>query len=367
MVKYVEVPIGGEGDHSLWNFPSFNDVSALMNNPIIDDQGCRINKFNMKELVEGGMFMKKELLIHACRKYHIKNRREYRTINSDTKRITLECREGKNKCQWELRASKKNKEGMWRIIKYKNDKHTCEVDIVRLDNIHFNKHFIAMDIKDLIQEDLRYSPKQVMKLMVSKYGYKIPYIKAWKARQKAFVYLFGEWEGSFETLPAYMDMLKESNPGSIVYWDKSVLDSGNVNVNRVFWAFGPAINGFTHCRPVISIDATHLIGKWKGVLMIAVTYDGENEILPLAYALVESENIESWRWFMMCIRSGITEREGLCIISDRHVGIMRVMKEDDWKPSVLQFCESLSVISRRSGQRFLSIWQIVSNDIIVLA
>ncbi|KAL9683685.1 hypothetical protein QQ045_015513 [Rhodiola kirilowii] len=64
-------------------------------------------------------------------------------------------------------------------------------------------------------------------------------------------------------------------------------------MNRVFWSFASAIEAFKHCRPVISIDATHLIGKWKGVLMIAVSLDAENEVLPLAYALVEGENIES--------------------------------------------------------------------------
>ncbi|KAL9666548.1 hypothetical protein QQ045_000882 [Rhodiola kirilowii] len=143
--------------------------------------------------------------------------------------------------------------------------------------------------------------------MRSKHGYKISYIKVWKVRQKAFVYLFGEWDESFTKLPAYMDVLKETNPGSIVYWDKSTLDSGNASVNRVFWAFSPTINGFTHCRPVISIDATHLNGKWKWILMIVVALNAENEILPLAYALVESENIVSWKWFMTCIRNGVTQ------------------------------------------------------------
>ncbi|KAL9667062.1 hypothetical protein QQ045_001408 [Rhodiola kirilowii] len=281
---YVEVPIAGQGvDNSLWNFPSFNDVSPLMNLSDIDDHRSHTSKFNTKELREGGMFMSKELLIHACRKYHIKHRREYRTINSDTKRMILECRGGKDKCEWELRASKKKKEAS--------------------DEVN--------GFKVWVQDS---------------------FIKAWKARQKAFVYLFGEWEGSFEKLPAYMEMLQESNPGTIIYWDKSTLDSGNVSVNRVFWAFYPAIEGFKHCRPVISIDATHLIGKWKGVLMIAVTFDVENGILPIAYALVKSENVDSWKWFMTCIRNGVTERQGLCITSDRHSGIMRVMKEDDWKP-----------------------------------
>ncbi|KAL9660013.1 hypothetical protein QQ045_024823 [Rhodiola kirilowii] len=169
-------------------------------------------------------------------------------------------------------------------------------------------------------------------LMRSKYGYKISYMKAWKSRQKALLHIFGDWEASFEKLPTYMDMLKEYNLCSIVHWDTSMLDSGRVSLNRVFWSFAPAIEGFKHCRPVISIDATHLIGKWKCVLMIAVFLDAQNEILPLAYALVKGENIESWKWFMTCIRSGVTQRDVLCIISDRHIDIMRVMEEEDWSP-----------------------------------
>ncbi|KAL9665072.1 hypothetical protein QQ045_020481 [Rhodiola kirilowii] len=72
--------------------------------------------------------------------------------------------------------------------------------------------------------------------------------------------------------------------------------------------------------------------------MIVITFDTKNGILPIAYTLVESENVESLKWFMMRIRNCVTERQGLCIISDRHVGIMRVMKEDDWKPPNAYHC-----------------------------
>ena len=45
---------------------------------------------------------------------------------------------------------------------------------------------------------------------------------------------------------------------------------------RVFWSFKPSIEGFEHCRPVLSIDGTHLYGKYKGTLMIAMGCDGNN-------------------------------------------------------------------------------------------
>ncbi|KAL9674108.1 hypothetical protein QQ045_030378 [Rhodiola kirilowii] len=316
-------------DNSLWHFPPFNEVSGMMNHPTIDDHGS--SRFNTKVPREDGLFMTKKSLIYACQKHSIKHRREYGTSKSSTTRLILECRRGKNKCKLKLRASKKKNKGMWRITKYEEN-HTCEVNIIPQDNVHFNKHFIGMDIRNLIQEKLVFSPYMVQALMRDKYDYNISYMKAWKSRQKALLHISGDWEESFKKLLAYMDMIKESNPGSIVYWDTSTLESGKVIVNQVFWSFALTINGFVHCRPILSIDATHLIGKWKGVLIIAVGLDVENQILPLAYALVESKNIESWKWFMTCIRSDVTQRDGLCIILDRHIGIMRVMEEVDWSP-----------------------------------
>jgi len=40
--------------------------------------------------------------------------------------------------------------------------------------------------------------------------------------------------------------------------------------------FDPCIRGSKHCRPMISIDATHLYGKYKGKLSIAMATDGNN-------------------------------------------------------------------------------------------
>jgi len=98
---------------------------------------------------------------------------------------------------------------------------------------------------------------------------------------------------------------------------------------RVFWAFRPCIDGFNHCMPVISIDGTHLYGKYKGTLLVATGMDANSQIFPLAFALVEGENTESWSWFLSCIRIHVTQRDGLCIISDRHAGIIAAMNNDN--------------------------------------
>ena len=41
----------------------------------------------------------------------------------------------------------------------------------------------------------------------------------------------------------------------------------------------------------------------------------------------EGENIDSWGWFLACIRNRVTQRTGICVISDRHSGIMAAMSD----------------------------------------
>ena len=62
----------------------------------------------------------------------------------------------------------------------------------------------------------------------------------------------------------------------------------NTKVSQcVFCAFHPSIEGFKHCRPILSIDGTNLYGKYKGTLMIAMGCGGNNQLFPLAFAITE--------------------------------------------------------------------------------
>ena len=68
----------------------------------------------------------------------------------------------------------------------------------------------------------------------------------------------------------------------------------NETFQRVLWPFKPSIEGFASCRPVMSIDGIHLYEKYKGTLLIVMGYDGNNQLFPLAFAIIECENIDSW-------------------------------------------------------------------------
>ena len=59
--------------------------------------------------------------------------------------------------------------------------------------------------------------------------------------------------------------------------------------------------------------------------MIAMGCDGNNKLFSLAFAITEGENIDSWRWFLACIGSKVTQRMRFCVIADKHLGIMAAM------------------------------------------
>ncbi|CAL1410688.1 unnamed protein product [Linum trigynum] len=99
---------------------------------------------------------------------------------------------------------------------------------------------------------------------------------------------------------------------------------GHSIFQRVFWAYGPCIDGFKNFPSVMVVDGTFLTGKYKGVLLMASSFDGRNKIFPIAFAIVENENTDSWPWFISHVQ-GLTDRNDVCIISDRHAGLYEAM------------------------------------------
>ncbi|PHT66897.1 hypothetical protein T459_31322 [Capsicum annuum] len=87
-----------------------------------------------------------------------------------------------------------------------------------------------------------------------------------------------------------------------------------------FMEFGAFIRGYAHMRNVITIDGTHLSGKYEGVSLSAVAQDTQNHIYPVPYCVVDKENDASWVFFFNKLKAFVVNEPELCIISDRHHG-----------------------------------------------
>lgn len=86
------------------------------------------------------------------------------------------------------------------------------------------------------------------------------------------------------------------------------------------------VKAFSCARPVIVVDGTHLKGKYKGVMFVAATKDGNEQIVPLAFGIGDKENDLSWTWFLRQLRKTFGCPPNLLIVSDQHKNIKNAME-----------------------------------------
>ena len=138
----------------------------------------------------------------------------------------------------------------------------------------------------------------------------------------------GNWEESYVKLPKLFGALESCVSGTVVVAQTESLYEGGEIVpgkrlfKRVFWSFGPCINGFAYCKPIVQVNGTWLYEKYTGTLLIATSQDGTNHIFPIAYAIVERETTSAWGFFLKNLRRHVTPQINISLISDRHPSII---------------------------------------------
>ncbi|XP_025637535.1 uncharacterized protein [Arachis hypogaea] len=193
----------------------------------------------------------------------------------------------------------------WVIRRY-NGSHTCTRATISQDLSKLDSNTIAKAIKPLVEADPSLKVKSVIAEVQSKFNYTVSYRKAWLAKKKSVEKIFG---------------------GDDLVSDIRVL-------HRVFWSYYPCIRAFRHCKPVIQVDRTHLYGKYKGCLLVAVSQDGNNNIVPIAFAIVEGETSDAWHFFLSNLRQHVVTRDGVGLISHRHESINAAVERSHgaWSP-----------------------------------
>jgi hypothetical protein len=114
------------------------------------------------------------------------------------------------------------------------------------------------------------------------------------------------------------------------------------------------VASFAHCTPIISVDATFLIGKYKGILMVAVGMTAENQLLPLAFALVEGEHNESLSWFLGLVRKEVVSPgRSICMILEYHRGFLNCAKVhiEGYPPLIHRWCSRHFAVNIWKKQR----------------
>jgi hypothetical protein len=228
------------------------------------------------------------------------------------------------------------------------------------DHRNLTSTLIARLFYKEIVENTAMGVKAIQNRVHLQYKYVIEYGKAWRAKQTALENRFGTFYDAYDGVVRLLHTLKDRNPGTHVdIQDFVIPEFPNVRVlHRVFFAFSICIEAFMHCRPVMCVDGTFLTGRYKGQILTAIGVDGNNRCVPLAFAFVESENTASWLWFFRQLKKSIVkDRENVCVLHDRHAGILAAIKtlkeagpdeETPWQDMQSRWC------MRHLGANFFS-------------
>ncbi|XP_015946046.1 uncharacterized protein LOC107471119 [Arachis duranensis] len=314
---------------------------STLNLEVLGQQEDGVNTIggSSTEFQIGQSFPNKDEAVLSVKDYSIRRGVEYRVIESDHLKYHGKCKQFGKGCTWLIRVALRARKGTWEVRRY-NGPHTVLATSISSDHRQLDYYVICARILPLVRANATVTVKVLQQATEADYGFRPSYRKVWMAKQKAVAQIYGDWEESYAELPCWMLGVQSTMAGTITVLKTSrvrlrgEVDESMVYFHRLFWTFPPCIEAFRHCKPLVSIDSTHLYGKYGGTLLLAIAQDGNSNILPIAFTLVEGENSELWSFFLSNLREHVTPQEGILVISDRHNGIKAALEtpETGWLP-----------------------------------
>ena len=106
----------------------------------------------------------------------------------------------------------------------------------------------------------------------------------------------GGHDESYGYLPGYVEMVKQTNQGSIAIcaWEEEDSIERPLTFTSIFISFGATFSGLVKgCRGLIKVDGAHRKGQYGGTLLSAIALDGNNQLFPISWAIVSGEDQET--------------------------------------------------------------------------
>ncbi|XP_070014326.1 uncharacterized protein [Nicotiana sylvestris] len=253
--------------------------------PVIEEYESIIITDSTPSFIEvGQVYQDKQTITTAVKHYSIMHKFQFRIKRSSARSYWLIC-VGEN-CTWHFKATSINDSVMFKVRNF-NSHHTCSL----MDNTFIQRKPTAMVVDSMVipkHSDPKtiYTPKDIQFDMLSEHGMNLTYMQAWREKEKALQFLRGHPVDSYYKLPSYLYTLEKTYPGSIVKLKKTDDDC----FLYVFVVMCTSISGWEYCRPVVVVDETSLKSTYMGIMLTASTMDATGTKLPLAYAVVDSEN-----------------------------------------------------------------------------
>ncbi|XP_059631698.1 uncharacterized protein LOC132274437 [Cornus florida] len=218
----------------------------------------------------------------TVRETALKKRFDVKFIKNDGDRVNVVC---KNDCGWKIYASKPEDDDCLIVKTYVSEHTNC---LWFQTNSQASSSYLA----NKYLEQLRSNPKMPLQTLKStiacELNIDVSEHKVKRAKRKALKVIEGDEVEQYGKMREYS--MK---------------------------------NGFKEgCRPLIGVDECFLKGPYGGHILSAISIDGNNQMFPVAFAVVESETRDSWSWFMTELMDAVGPYEDITFISDRQKGLV---------------------------------------------
>ncbi|WVZ19739.1 hypothetical protein V8G54_007061 [Vigna mungo] len=332
-------------DTSLFNDEcEYEDLSS----PEISDEESDVEEeygkfitFNMpKNMIDfkwevGTYFGQKKDIMDAIKTYALKNERNMKFIKNDKKRIRLKCVGAKGECPWMAYFGYMETIDTWQL-RTVVDRQSCS----REHKLGvFNAKWLSKKLEKTMRENPNVKGVDIRDKISRIWNIAIYKNMAYRAK----AYASDEVEGSFTMqycrIYDYAHELLARNPGSTI--KVAIQENDGKHILLRFYACLKACkDSFVSCRPIIGLDGAFLKGRHHRELLTVVARDANDQMIPLAYAIVAVENKDTWSWFMELLiedLGGPKVCSSLTLISDQQKGLLPAVQ--NLLPGVaLRFC-----------------------------
>jgi hypothetical protein len=172
-----------------------------------------------------------------------------------------------------------------------------------------NSSWLGNKLHSRVKEDPNYKISSIMERTNLKWGLGINRNKAYRARSIAIDAVAGSFREQYTRIYDYAHELLRSNEGSTVRvttmpfqgTEEDLAQPGVImcpHFQRLYVCFKACKESFVHCKKIIGLDGCFLKGYCGGQLLAAIGQDPNDQMLPIAIAVVEGETKDSWKWFL---------------------------------------------------------------------
>lgn len=261
---------------------------------------------------------------------HIAQSRNYSYHRNSNVRIIVECQ--KENCPFYMVASEIKGEKTFVIRKMRLE-HTCETST---ETTRVSAKWLAQTYQSLFRSDPNTNIQSLIDAARQQHGVEVPRMMAYRAKNFALDAVLGDHREQYVRLRDFAQAVIDTNPGSRVIVTTVTPAPSEENphpgptFHGLFFCINGAKEGFLKgCRPFIGLDGCFVKLCTGAQILAATGRDGNNNMYPIAFAVVPKEDTANWCWFLTQLKYALGGEEGefgpYTIMSDRQKGLLKAV------------------------------------------